>query len=478
MQFLSLTFLILFILCFILCYALKGRYRNAMLLMTSFVFIGWYHLPFLLTAIVVALYTFFMAQWIERRNTQNRPVGAIYTASIVGLIVGWLFFHYSTASMGFIHALLPNTSGVSLTDKLIIPLGMSFYTFQAIGYLTDVYWQEQRAERNPLDFMLFMLFFMKFLSGPIERGSTMLAQLKNPKPFEYSSVVFGMKLILLGLFKKLLIANHLAPCTDAMFSSVHELSGIQLLMTCLIYPVVLYADFSGYTDIAIGGARMFGIELSPNFNNPFASRSTSELWRRWHMSLSFWVRDYLYVPLTAVTRSWRQWGIFFSLIVTFVALGMWHGAGWTFAVYGLIQGLLICLETRFPIISQNLQKVVGNHVTNTLLVVRTYLLFAISLIFFRANSMHDALYFLRNISFDMHHSWKEISIGISDKSTIVAGSALLLMLVFEYFSSKKDLMKAMEQQPAWLRWSAYYLLAFMLLTLGKFGAESFIYLQF
>lgn len=478
MQLLSISFLILFTLCFILCYALNGRYRNALLLVASAVFIGWYHLPFLLTAAAVALYTFFMAQWIERRYAKKKQVKGIYVASIVALIVGWLVFHYSSTTVSLIHFLLPVSSHGYLVDSLIIPLGMSFYIFQAIGFLTDVYWQEQRAERNAVDFMLFMLFFMKFLSGPIERGNTLLVQLKTPKPFEYASVVSGLMLIFRGLFKKLLIANQISPHTAVMFGSIHELSGLQLLMTCLIYPIELYADFSGYTDMAIGGARMFGIELSPNFNNPFASRSTSELWRRWHMSLSFWVRDYLYIPLTAATRSWRQWGVFFSLIVTFVALGMWHGTGWSFALYGLIQGLIICWEMKFPFVSQNLHKVVGRHGATVLLIIRTYLLFAVSLIFFRIRSIGDVFYFLRNISFEVHHSWKELSIGMSDHTCIVAGLALILLFIYEYLTTNSQLTKIMERQPAWLRWSVYYLLAFALLTLGKFGTATFIYLQF
>ncbi len=474
MEFLSVSFLILFTLCFILCYALKGRYRNALLLVVSAVFIGWYHLPFLLIAVATALYTFFMAQWIERRYAQKKQVKGIYITSIVGLIVGWLFFHYSSATVGLVHSLLPFTNPTSLKDSIIIPLGMSFYIFQAIGYLTDVYWQEQRAERNPVDFMLFMLFFMKFLSGPIERGSTLLGQLKTPKPFEYASVVSGLKLIFRGLFKKLLIANQIAPHTAIMFGSIHELSGLQLLVTCLIYPIELYADFSGYTDMAIGGARMFGIELSPNFNNPFASRSTSELWRRWHMSLSFWVHDYLYIPLTAATRGWRQWGVFFSLIVTFVALGMWHGAGWSFALYGLIQGLIICWEMKVPFVHQNLHKVVGRHGAAVLLVIRTYLLFAVSLIFFRLRSISDVFYYLRNISFEIHNSWKELNIGMKDQTCIIVGFALLLLII----NSNSKMTKLLEVQPAWVRWSVYYLLAFALLTLGKFGTDSFIYLQF
>lgn len=474
MQFLSLSFLALFAICFIFCYTFKGHFRNIFLLIVSAVFISWFHISFLITAVAVALYTFFMAQWIEQRTSKDKPVGYLYAFSVSGLILGWLFFHYGSV----IHHFIPLPDGLTTVERIIIPLGLSFYTFQAIGYLTDVYWQEQRAERNIVDFTLFMLFFMKFLSGPIERGSTLLDQLKNPKPFEYSAVVLGVKLIFIGLFKKLLIANHITPYTDGLLSSIHELSGIQLLMLCLIYPIELYADFSGYTDIAIGGALMLGIKLSPNFNNPFSSRSTAELWRRWHMSLSFWVRDYLYMPLTAFTRGWGQCGIFVSLIITFVALGVWHGVGWTFVIYGLLQGLIIYVEVKLPFFSKGLNKVVGQRVTNMVMIVRTYLLFAFSLIFFRISSLPDAVSFIRNMSFSIHRTWTEIGLGIGDQSCVVAGVAIVLLFIYEYFSSKRDLMGILERQPAWFRWSLYYLLAFVLLLYGKFGTDSFIYLQF
>lgn len=391
---------------------------------------------------------------------QGKKTKPVYIAGIIALIGGWLLLHGT------------------VIDDIIFPLGMSFYTFQAISYLTDVYWQEQRSERNWVDFLIYMLFFMKFLSGPIERGGDLLPQLKDPRPFIYSNAVTGLKYILLGLIKKLLIANQISPQTDVMFHSIHDLSGVQLLMTCLLYPIELYADFSGYTDIAIGGAYMFGIKLSPNFNRPFAARSTADFWRRWHMSLSFWVRDYLYVPLTAGTRNWGQWGIYFSLLITFLALGLWHGAGLTFAIYGLIQGVLICWEMKTAAFRYNLPQYIGKYAADSLLIVRTYLLFALSLIFFRVQSLSDAWYFLRNISFEVHSSWKEMNIGIRDHNCIVAGSALLLVLIYEYYASKYNLMETLERQPAWLRWSVYYLLVFALLMLGKFDTETFIYLQF
>lgn len=207
MQFLSFSFLALFTLCFFLYYAVKGRARNLILLVTSCIFIGWYYLPFLLTAVVVALFTFFWAQWMESRAKAGKKTKPVYIAGIIALIGGWLLLHGT------------------VIDDIIFPLGMSFYTFQAISYLTDVYWQEQRSERNWVDFLIYMLFFMKFLSGPIERGGDLLPQLKDPRPFIYSNAVTGLKYILLGLIKKLLIANQISPQTDVMFHSIHDLLG-------------------------------------------------------------------------------------------------------------------------------------------------------------------------------------------------------------------------------------------------------------
>jgi alginate O-acetyltransferase complex protein AlgI len=360
----------------------------------------------------------------------------------------------------------------------LFPLGISFYTFQALSYLTEIYWKEEEPEENLADFMIYMLFFMKFLSGPIERARDMLPQLKSGKPVAYPSIVYGMKLIVVGLIKKLILADYISPYIDGIFNSIHTASGIQLLMACLLYPVELYGDFSGYTDIALGGACMLGFKLSPNFNRPFIAQTTAEFWRRWHMSLSFWVRDYLYLPLSSGMRRWGQWGVFLSLSLTFAGLGAWHGAGWNYIIYGLIQGLIIFYEMKTAMIRNKIKNCIGNPLFTTLSILRTYLLFAFSLIFFRLESVSDALYYIRNISFSTHASWKEVSIGIPDHNCIVAGSALVLILVYEYFMSKRDLLEALEKQPMLVRWSIYYLLAIMFFTLGQFNSDSFIYLQF
>ena len=325
MSFISLNFVVLFACTFILYHTLPSRFRKATLLTASCLFIGFYHLTFLITALILTLTTFYLGKWIGQTKRESSMKG-IYFSGVCFLVVSWLAFRYADR----------------LTDcHILFPLGISFYTFQAISYLTEIYWQEEEPEKSLPDFMIYMLFFMKFLSGPIERAGDMLPQLKSCKATDYASMVYGMRLIVVGLIKKLILADSIAPYIDGVFGSVYTASGVQLLMACLLYPIELYADFSGYTDIALGGARMLGFKLSPNFNRPFIAQTTADFWRRWHMSLSFWVRDYLYLPLSSSLRGWGQWGVFLSLALTFTGLGIWHGAGWNFAVYGLIQGVII-----------------------------------------------------------------------------------------------------------------------------------------
>lgn len=462
MSFISLNFVTLFVCTFLLYYTLPPKYRKAILLLSSCIFIGYYHIAFLIIALLISLATFFLGKWVGQ-SKHEKDTKRIYISGLCFLITGWLAFRYAN--------LLPGV-------HWLFPLGISFYTFQALSYLTEIYWKEEEPEENLADFMIYMLFFMKFLSGPIERARDMLPQLKSGKPVAYPSIVYGMKLIVVGLIKKLILADYISPYIDGIFNSIHTASGIQLLMACLLYPVELYGDFSGYTDIALGGACMLGFKLSPNFNRPFIAQTTAEFWRRWHMSLSFWVKDYLYLPLFSSMRRWGQWGVFLSLSLTFAGLGAWHGAGWNYIIYGLIQGLIIFYEMKTAMIRNKIKNWIGNPLFTTLSILRTYLLFAFSLIFFRLESVSDALYYIRNISFSTHASWKEVSIGIPDHNCIVAGSALVLILVYEYIMSKRDLLEALEKQPMLVRWGIYYLLAIMFFTLGQFNSDSFIYLQF
>lgn len=464
MSFISLEFVLLFLIYFTLYHFVGDKGRKFVLLAASGVFIGYFNTVFLITALAVSLFTYGAAILIEQAHEKKRGPRLIYWSSISCLILCWIGFRYANRLTG--------------ATGFIFPLGMSFYTFQAIGYLTEVYWEEEKAERHLIDLLLYMLLFMKFLSGPIERSADLLPQIRKLSPASYSMMTYGLKLIVVGMVKKLLLADHIAPYIDGVFDSMHTASGVQLFMAGLLFPIELYADFSGYTDMAIGTGMLFGLKLSPNFAHPFAAQTTAEFWRRWHISLSSWVRDYLFLPLSSFTRRWGQWGMAASLMVTFIALGIWHGAGWTFAVYGLIQGLVIVWELKTEKIRNKVREHTGKRLFATLSIIRTYLIFAVSLVFFKAQSVSDAFYFLRNISFQTHASWKEINIGMSDHICIVAGSTLLLILLYDFFMSKGDLHLRFEKQSALVRWTVYYLIVFAVFAYGKFGTEDFIYLQF
>ena len=287
-----------------------------------------------------------------------------------------------------------------------------------------------------------------------------------------------MKLVVWGAFMKLVIADRIAPSLDTVFSNVQEASGIQLLVVTLIYPIQLYADFAGYTLMAIGLGQMFGFRLSPNFDRPFVSLTTGELWRRWHISLSAWVRDYVFMPMSAATRKWKRWGVYSSLIVTFVVIGVWHGAGWAFALYGLFQGIAIVYETAASRFRDGVRRLLPASVYNPLQMMRTYVLFALSLLFFRLPKIDDVLYTYRHLLDGFETNIKELRLGMTDSQWIYFGVSVLLMFLLEYAHSRVDILEWTSRRPVWQRWPIYFTTILLIFLFGAFGVENFIYVQF
>src|SRR5574344_987230 len=456
MEFLSIPFTVFIIVAFILYYCNEGRrWQHALLLTASVVFIGYYHLMYLAYAFSITLFTFYAGRLLHRQL--NGKWGKyIFWGSTAGLAGIWLIARY---------------------ESPIFPLGISFYTFQALSYLIEIYWEAEPEEDLP-DFTLYMTLFMKFLSGPIERAYDLLPQLKEGHAFHYDNVVNGMKLIAWGAFMKRVIADRIAPSLDGVFDHVRAASGMQLLTATMLYPIQLYADFAGYTNMALGLGTIFGFKLSPNFDRPFISTSTGELWRRWHQSLSFWVRDYIYTPISAEMRNWKRWGIYLSLLVTFVTIGVWHGAGWTFALYGLFQGIVIIYETATADLHNRIKKLIGEKTYRTIMTLRTYLLFALSLLFFRIANISDVFYTYRHLFDGMRSDIKELRFELSDREWIVFGIAVVLMLSVEYLHSRHDIIEWSSNIKAWQRWPLYFTFLILILMFGAFGVENFIYIQF
>jgi alginate O-acetyltransferase complex protein AlgI len=457
MEFLTFECIGLVFIAFLLFYIKKNAvWQKIVLLAASMVFIAYYHVMYLAVALGIALFTYAVGRLLAKYK-DSKAASWILGAGIVMLAGGWLAFRYWSP---------------------LFPLGISFYTFQALSYLIEVYWDDEQVEDNVVDFVLYMILFMKFLSGPIERGFDFLPQLKKAHSLNYRTITDGFKTGMTGVMMKVVIADRLAPHLNVIFASVHNASGVQLLEATMLYPLQLYADFAGYTLMAIGIGMMFGFHLSPNFDRPFISMTTSELWRRWHISLSFWVRDYVFVPLTASTRAWKQWGVYFSLVVTFVVLGVWHGAGWTFAIYGLIQGIIIIYETAARKQREYVQHRVNKTLYFILSILRTYILFALSLLFFRIDKLSDVWYTLGHLFAGVNSTWNETGLGMTDKDWFVLLGATIVLFVYEYFNAKRNLFDEFRKCPVVMRWCIYYLLLFLLFVFGCFGVEDFIYIQF
>ena len=452
--------------------------RNGLLLLTSLFFYAWGEPKNVLLLIGSCVLNWGIALAISRWRRYGRLLLVLDCAANLGVL---FVFKY----LGFAVTNLKAVLGDSFLPQvdIALPIGISFFTFQALSYVIDVYRDTVRVQKNPFYVALYIALFPQLVAGPIVRYSTVAEEIRN-RVHSWELLSEGACRFVQGLAKKLLLANTFAVVADNIYSLTeagHQLVKIPVTLAWLgsfAYTLQIFFDFSGYSDMAIGLGKMFGFHFEENFNYPYISKSVSEFWRRWHMSLSFWVRDYLYQPIAASKRYWGQWGIVYALVVPFVLLGVWHGAGWNYVIYGLIQGLIISYEMVTVAYRNKVETSVGKHVFGVYSILRTYLLFAFSLLFFRLPSLSDAGYMISHLSFNLHTSIKELRLGMTDQECIVAGVAVVVLFLYEYFMSKRDLLQALSERHRIIRWGVYYLLVLLMFLFGQFGSEDFIYLQF
>lgn len=360
--------------------------------------------------------------------------------------------------------------------SILLPIGLSFHTFQAMSYTIEVYRGNQKAERHFGIYALYVMFYPQLVAGPIERPQNLLHQFYEKHYFDFVRIVDGLKLMLWGLFVKLVIADRLAIYVDAVYNNAEKHSGITLSIATIFFAFQIYCDFSGYSNIAIGAARVMGFKLMTNFNRPYFSRSISEFWKRWHISLSTWFKDYLYIPLGGNKVSIPRW--YFNLFFVFVISGLWHGANWTFIIWGALNGFYLV----FAIITEKWRKQFTrlihlnrlpklDRVLQTLI---TFLLACFAWIFFRANSSHDAFLIVRNIfTFD-----GQLYIGDKQQFTycIIGILFLILIEIRQEFSIHTPLPF---KTNFWFKEQlAYALLIIIMLLIGVFDSRQFIYFQF
>jgi D-alanyl-lipoteichoic acid acyltransferase DltB (MBOAT superfamily) len=373
------------------------------------------------------------------------------------------------------------TTGITFPlNKTLITIGVSYYIFQAISYLIDIYLDIEKPELHLGYFALYMSFFPKLLQGPIERAHALIPQLHEKYEFNYNNMRSALLIITGGLFKKIVIADRLALYVNPVYNNVTGYSGIIFIITTYLYALQIYFEFSGYTDIALGTGRLFNIKLTQNFNSPYFANSVADFWRRWHISFSRWILDYIFKPMQMKLREWRSVGTVVAIIITFVISGVWHGASWCFIVWGLLHGLYLGAAVIYQPIKNHIHEKLNLKKTKILKVCQvmvTFHLVSFAWIFFRANNIGDAWYIVNH----MLTGAKDVSaILISQKydGIIVLSTSLIAMYILRLAKYKYDLLEYLFDKPTWIRWSYYYTVIMAILFFGVYDDSKFIYFQF
>lgn len=481
MLFSSLEFLLFFPIVLLGFYGLSPQYRWSWLLAASYFFYASWD-PKYLILILLATLIGYVSSFAVAQASKSSLKKLACTLGVTGALLPLLLFKYQDFFM-----LQLDASHLSIQQRLgwVLPVGISFFTFQTLSYILDVYYQKRPVEKHLGIFALYVSFFPQLVAGPIERSTSLLPQLKNfSHQFDYSRIQSGSKLILWGLFKKLVLADNLAPIVDKVYAAPESFSGAALLLASLAFTFQIFCDFSAYSDMAVGTARMLGVRLMENFNRPYSADSIKDFWRRWHISLSSWFRDYLYIPLggnqVKISRH------YFNLMVTFIISGFWHGANWTFVLWGGIHGSLMVLEDLAKAYSPtSFQQLLASPHWLIRLIRRmsVFTIVVVAWIFFRASSIEEGVVVLSKI-------FTLSEMNLSDIRTLKSElevSGIELLALFLGFPVLFFVHKCHEKYgpsdffqplPRPIRWGLYYILLFSVLLLAPGASEDFIYFQF
>ncbi|MCX5751436.1 MAG: MBOAT family protein [Candidatus Saganbacteria bacterium] len=499
MLFNSWQFLTFFPTVTILYFLLPHKYRCFLLLIASCIFYMAFIPAYIFILFTTILIDYFAGMWIEKSKGDTK-VFFLMTSIIATCLVLFVFKYFNFFNTNFeaIASFLHWNYPIPLL-KIILPIGLSFHTFQSLSYVIEVYRGNQKAECNFGIYALYVMFYPQLVAGPIERPQNLLHQFYEEHQFEYQRIVDGLKLMLWGMFKKVVIADRLAIFVNQVYNQPYDYQGISLIIATIFFAFQIYCDFSGYSDIAIGAAQVMGFKLMDNFNRPYFSKSINEFWKRWHISLSTWFKDYLYISLGGNRVSAPRW--YFNLFITFLISGLWHGANWTYIIWGALNGFYLIFgvvteKTRNKLIRAiNLDKLPVLYKINKVFITFTLTCFA--WIFFRASSLEDAFYVVTHLFSGIEkvpailaqaHSFfpimlilkQQILLGQPLNEFIIAVISIGFMETVHLIQRHGKIRHMLTDQPLWLRWSIYYALIFSIIFFGKYGTENtqFIYFQF
>jgi D-alanyl-lipoteichoic acid acyltransferase DltB (MBOAT superfamily) len=456
----------------------SSRSQNLLLVSASLFFYGWADLHFLALLIFVAFFNFRLGLAIAKGKTEKIKRNYLRMGLLTNIGILGYFKYFNFFYAGFLKMLGTN----SQSFQILLPLGISFFIFQVIGYIIDIYNEEIEPCTSPLNFLTYVAFFPKLFAGPIERAQNFLPQIEKKREFDYNIIADGLRQFLWGLFTKLVIADNAATIANKIFDNYNDYSGSTLLLGAFFYAFQVYCDFSGYSNMAIGVSKLFGIELMQNFATPFFSTNIGDYWKKWHISLSSWMMNYVFTPLSFAFRRFKKKGLIISIIITFVIVGLWHGANWTFIVFGLLHGLYF-----IPLILKNSMSkssIVAQgkslpSIKEFFLMLGLFILVMLTMIVFRTETVSLGVkYFGKLFSQDLFSAPV-----INDKlKTYITLFFIIFLIVVEWIQREKQHALQFEKiksvyfsKP--VRWSIYCILILFMFCF-KGNDQDFIYFKF
>lgn len=484
MLFNTFSFLAFFTVVVVVYYLSPHRFRWLLLVGASLYFYATFNIGYVLLLLGVTLVVYLVGLALGTAQGPGRRK-SLLAVGVVAALVPLFVFKYFDFFAESIEALLPggrSEGSTALLPRLglLLPVGLSFYTFSCVSYLADIYRGKLMPERHLGHFALYIAFFPKLLAGPIERATAFLPQLLRQVRFTPTGVALGLQLVLWGLFKKVVIADRLAAFVDTTYQTPAFVSPVALVIATYFYTFQIYCDFSGYSDIAIGAARVLGLNLMENFRRPYFARSVPEFWsrNRWHISLNAWFRDYLYIPLGGSRVSRPRF--YFNILAVYMVSGLWHGAAWTFVIWGGLNGLFHLLSMAVVSLKQKVAKGVRlpAPVGSFLGILVTFHLILVTWVFFRAASLSEAITILTRVVeagpklptlFKAYPYTGEIYLSVA-----LIGALLLVEALDEW----QAFWEKLRTRPVYVRWAVYYALLIGLVVIGQWGQKQFVYMQF
>lgn len=479
MLFNSFAFAIFLPIVFILYWLIPHKYRWVLILAASYYFYMSWNVKYVVLILFTTGVSYLAGRLLEGEKDIRKKKTIVAIALILCLSVLFFFKYFnfvSTSVTDFLSLFTIKLSPVTL--NLLLPVGISFYTFQTLSYVIDVYKGQSPAEHHFGYYAAFISFFPQLVAGPIERTNNLLPQIKGEHSFRYNQASYGLKLIAWGYFKKIVLADTLSIYVSRVYDAPISFTGFSLVLATLFFTLQIYCDFSGYSDIAIGTARLFDINLMTNFKSPYFSQSIREFWTRWHISLSTWFRDYVYIPMGGSRVGKVRHA--FNLLVTFLVSGLWHGANWTFVAWGGVHGIAQVIENL--IVPKSRQKSKG--IVRWLRMLFVFLFAAFAWIFFVSSSMLVAKYVISHMFTGISNPVSYvrggfIAIGMGTVDAIVVMTLVLLLAVFDYLSLSFDVIDKISGQKTIVRWVIYIALAMIIILGAQKGVPAeFVYFQF